>query len=112
MVDGKIGTLVGVSLPNYLVKTDITLPSTFTNSSLTSLGNLNNLVSVSGNFTNIGGYNSFNKNITPIVISNGNRPFYFNRRTSADDEYNCLDFMSWNNSNIYTHVATFGYIYE
>ena len=97
------------SIGNYLSRNETTLPSTFLNSSLTSVGTLNNLISVSGNFTNIGGYNSFNKNITPIVISNGNRPFYFNRRTSADDEYNCLDFMSWNGVNIYTHVATFGY---
>ena len=81
---------------NYLPNTNTTLPSSFLNSSLTSVGILNNLVSVSANLTNIGGYNSFNKNISPLVFSYGNRPFYFNRRTSADDEYNCMDFMSWN----------------
>ena len=47
--------------------------------------------------------------LRPLVFGLGNRPFYFNRRTSADNEYNCMDFMSWNVGNPYTHVATFGY---
>ena len=79
------------------------------NSSLTTLGTLSNLVATSGNFSNAGGYNSFNPNLSPMVFGLGNRPFYFNRRTSYDNENNCLDFLSWNLNNPYTTIATFGY---
>ena len=61
------------------------------------------------NGNGIGGYNSFDPNVCPLVFSKNNRPCYFNRRASNDTQYNCLDFMSWNNSNPYTHIATFGY---
>lgn len=82
----------------------------FVNSGLTSVGTLNYLISTSANLNNIGGYNCFNKNTTPLVFSLENRPFYFNKRTSLDDEYYCLDYMEWNNTKPYAHVATFGYM--
>ena len=94
----------------HLTRNETTLPSSFINSSLTTLGNLNTLVSVTANFTQSSSYNTFNPNISPLVFGLGNRPFYFNRRTSADSEYNCLDFLSWNTTNPYTTIATFGYM--
>ena len=67
--------LIGSSCSNYQSKNDLMI----------SYNTLN------GN--GIGGYNSFDPNICPLVLSKNNRPFYFNRRTSADDNYNCLDFI-------------------
>ena len=83
--------LIGSSCANYQSRNDLMISYTTLN----------------GN--GIGGYNSFDPNICPLVLSKNNRPFYFNRRISADDNYNCLDFMSWNNGNPYMHVATFGF---
>ena len=40
---GKIGTIIGVSIPQILTRNETTLPSTFINSSLTSLGTLTKL---------------------------------------------------------------------
>ena len=91
VVQSPLTNLIGSSCANYQSKNDLTI----------SYNTLN------GN--GIGGYNSFDPNVCPLVLSKNNRPFYFNRRTSADAQYNCLDFMSWNSNNPYTHVATFGY---
>ena len=109
VLQSPLTSLIGVSIGTALTRGEKVLPNTFVNSSLTTLGTLSNLVAVSGNFTGAGGYNSFNTNLCPMVFGLGNRPFYFNRRTSADSEYNCLDFLSWNTTNPYTPIATFGY---
>lgn len=42
-LDVKVDTIIGISLPNYLPNNLTILPSTFVNSSLTSLGNISNL---------------------------------------------------------------------
>jgi hypothetical protein len=47
--DIKVSKLIGITTPNYLQRNEIVLPGTFTNSSLTSVGTINQLnVSISG----------------------------------------------------------------
>ena len=38
--DAKVGKLLGITTPNFLQRNEIVLPSTFTNSSLVSVGTL------------------------------------------------------------------------
>ena len=40
IIDGKVGTIIGVSIPQFLTRNETTLPSSFINSSLTSLGTI------------------------------------------------------------------------
>ena len=56
VIDGKVGTIIGVSIPQFITRNETTLPSSFTHSSLTSLGTLSSLsVSGTGNFNNVSG---------------------------------------------------------
>ena len=110
ILQSPLTNLLSISTANALTRNETTLPSSFTNSSLTTLGNLNGMVSTTGSFSSSNSFNSFDPNNVPIKLTGAGRPFYFNRRTSYDDEYNCLDFMGWNYGNPYTTIATFGYL--
>ena len=38
VMDGKLGTIIGVSIPQFLTRNETTLPSTFRNSNINNLG--------------------------------------------------------------------------
>ncbi len=48
IIDGRVGTIIGVSTPQFLTRNETTLPSSFTSSSLTSLGTLTGNLTISG----------------------------------------------------------------
>ena len=48
----KIGAIIGVSLPKFLQNNGVVLPSTYTSSSLTSLGTITNLIATTATITN------------------------------------------------------------
>ena len=106
--DAKVGKLIGVTTPNYLQRNEIVLPSTFTNSSLTSVGTLGTLLCVTGKFNSTGGFSNFNYNTAPLVLGD-TRPTYFMKRNSADDQYNTLDIYNWNSIYTSAHLITLGY---
>ena len=117
---GNVFSVYNPSVQNHQLKLNIDGSSIF-NYGVTAVGlltagngvisNLNStlVTAEKGDFTTVGGYNSFDPTICPITIRSAGRPFYFNRRTSLDSTANCLDFLSWNQSNPYTHIMTLGY---
>ncbi len=80
IIDGKVGTIIGVSIPNidarmnsivsttginYLTRNELILPSSFVSSSLTSLGTLTGLA-ISGNIGITGQFNVYDNNNNSI----------------------------------------------
>ena len=62
VIDAKLGNIIGVSIPQFLTRNETVLPSSFTNSSLTSLGTIGTL-NVGGNLT-VSGIGLFKNNLT------------------------------------------------
>ena len=67
-LNNRISSLGITASVDYLQRDETVSSNTFVNSSLTTLGTLSNLVATSGNFNNVGGYNSFNPNLSPMVF--------------------------------------------
>ena len=81
IIDAKLGTIIGVSIPQFLTRNETTLPNTFTNSSLTILGVLGNLsVSSYGNFTNNGGIG------VKVKHTNNTNGIWFGMANSSDGQ--------------------------
>ena len=57
VMDAKLGTIIGVSIPQFLTRNETTLPSSFVSSSLTSLGRQTNPLNITNNIDCIGTFN-------------------------------------------------------
>ena len=75
-IDGRINSILGITGGNYLTRNETILPATFTNSSLNSVGTLNNLnvtntiIGTSGKFLNVSVEDGFG-----ILDNSGNQRF-------------------------------------
>src|SRR6185312_16259515 len=52
ILDGRVGTIIGVSLPQYLTRNETVLPSTFVNSSLNTFQGVDNYILKGGSSNN------------------------------------------------------------
>ena len=43
-MDGRVGTIIGVSIPQFLTRNETNLPSRFINSTLTNIGTIIQLI--------------------------------------------------------------------